>query len=115
MSYKKNRQLLVAHSKQVKMMSKMTGIEYQSVNEGLKVLYGIDGLGRDDLDTYKGWQKKGYQVEKSSEAYLFWASPVEVETDKSDEDIKDSSEYKFYPICYLFSKEQVKKVKNNNQ
>lgn len=62
--------------------------------------------------TFAGWKKEGFSVIKGSEAFVVWGKKRTVEQGKDhreDEESEEAKKYKFYPLAYLFSNQQVKK------
>ena len=49
-----------------------------------------------ELDTFDGWQAKGGRVRKGQHAYLFWGKRIQA-----------NAGYMYFPIEFLFSREQV--------
>ena len=84
--------------------------QYDSINEGLLDTYSGD----DDLEfnTFKQWKEKGLSVKKGEKAFLVWGKPRRVPVPDATD---DEDEFKFWPVCYLFSSDQVenrREVKN---
>ena len=73
--------------------------EFNSVNEALIDLYE-DGENT-EFHTFHDWKKKGKKILKGSVAFLIWGKPRKVEQ------AEDEDEYKYWPVCYLFSNAQV--------
>lgn len=84
----------------------------QSVNEGLKLIYGEEG--HEDLKTIRQWNKEGKRVKKGEKALLLWGSPrvKEVENKEKAETGENGEvdELSFFPICYVFSQKQVQEA-----
>ena len=59
--------------------------------------------------TFGEWRKAGFSIIKGSKAFLIWGSKRKVE--KQNENSEEPDQYKFFPVCYLFSNAQVKKSK----
>jgi len=79
-------------------------IDAGSVNEGLIEMYS-DGK-KLKYNTFNQWKEKGFQVKKGSKAFLVWGSPRQVPVTDSDQ---EEDEFKFWPLCYLFSENQVER------
>jgi len=90
------------------------------VNDLLKFfIYGKDT----EFNTYQGWKKNGRQVKKGEKAFLFWGRPLDLDADdpkhvqnqapenKHTEDDEESGNA-FYPLSFLFAKEQTMEVKD---
>ncbi len=61
--------------------------------------------------SFKGWKKEGYSVIKGSEAFVVWGRKRIVEEAKDHRESEESEEakkYKYFPLAYLFSNQQVK-------
>lgn len=73
----------------------------------IKEFYCKDG--NVEFHLYKQWKELGYQVKKGSKAFVIWGrkrkgqKPIENEKGEKDE-------FKFYPLAYLFSNNQVEKA-----
>ncbi len=86
-----------------------------SINEGLKSIYEVQG--HTELNTLKGWNKKGFRVKKGAKALILWAEPKNIskkdkEQNNRKEDNKEESQEdkgNFFPICFVFSNLQVEK------
>ena len=81
-----------------------------TMNEKLTIFYGLKGK---ELKTFKGWIEEGRCVTKGEKAFAFWTKP-KVGTKNVDVPAATATaaattekvDYKFYHVCYLFSKEQ---------
>ncbi len=73
--------------------------EFDSVNEALIATY--ENEFNNEFHTFHHWKKLGKKILKGSEAFLIWGSPRKV-VQQEEED-----EYKYWPVCYLFSDAQV--------
>ena len=85
-------------------------LEGQSVNEILINHFYTDNENY-IFNTFHDWIKKGFKIDKGSEAFLIWGKPKN-KIDKSQpapEPNADDNEREFYPMCYLFSNAQVTK------
>ena len=89
-------------------MAQINGKEAH-VNELLRDFYA--GTGHTELKTFEQWKAQGYFVRKGEKALLLWGKPSAsknaiqeaTEQGKSEED----ADTDFYPLAYLFSKQQV--------
>jgi hypothetical protein len=104
--YQANRKALIEISTFVRMSVK-EGI-YDSVNEGLHEIYTGKQNEIEEFNTFNQWKEKGYTVKKGSKAFLFWGQPRQVS--QVPEGSTEPEEYKYWPICYLFSNCQVHKM-----
>jgi len=101
------RQALSELSRQVRPMVKEGFVP--SVNEGLKVLYFGDSI--PELNTYRGWIEKGFQVNKGEKAFLFWGTPLDIpdkEKQESEDITEDDKNIEFFPLCHLFALSQTR-------
>lgn len=81
-----------------------------TMNEKLKIYYGLQNK---ELNTFKGWLEQDRCVIKGEKAFAFWTKP-KVGTKNVDAPAATATaaattekvDYKFYHVCYLFSKEQ---------
>lgn len=99
---KDKRKFLSGISQGIKKLVEMG--QFDSVNEGLLAFYSEDLPEGTEFESYRGWRKKGYQVRKGERAYLLWGSPRKAKSTK--EEIKED-EFKFFPLAYVFSSQQV--------
>lgn len=105
---RERRQALRDLSNELKSMAQINGKEAH-VNELLRDFYA--GTGHTELKTFEQWKAQGYFVRKGEKALLLWGKPKAsknaiqeaTEQGKSEED----ADTDFYPLAYLFSKQQV--------
>lgn len=60
------------------------------------------------FNTFKGWRKEGFRVKKGEKAFSIWGKKREAT--KQEETKEEPTEFKFYPICYVFSENQVEPI-----
>jgi hypothetical protein len=77
--------------------------EADSVNDALLSYYQNDASL--EFNTFHQWKEKGFSVKKGSKAFLVWGRPRQVPVKDSEDD-----EFKYWPLCYLFSENQVHKI-----
>jgi hypothetical protein len=110
--YLENRDRLKDLSANVKLLMQMGKIQASTVNDGLIELYRKEA-DHSEFKTFNEWKKLGKSIMKGSKAFLVWGAPKDVNrldessTEKGTEDPAESDEYKYWPICYLFSDKQV--------
>ena len=75
-------------------MAKAAGRTQFSNNQLLRECYNLTNT---ELYTYEQWAELGAYVRRGEHAYLFWGSPITTEAG-----------YRFWPIQFLFSREQVR-------
>ncbi len=77
-----------------------------TINEILiDVIYQRENGERLTFDTFNGWRKRGKRVRKGEKAYLIWGKKREVPIQEAQEGDNDS--FKFFPMAFVFSNEQV--------
>lgn len=79
--------------------------EFETVNEGLIETYKEENPGAEEFNTFNQWKEKGYTINKGSKAFIIWGQPRKAQ--QVPEGSEEPEEYKYWPICYLFSNEQV--------
>jgi hypothetical protein len=99
---KQAREQLKALSKAAKLL--VQGGIFDNVNEAIIETVYNDKQNH-TFKTFNQWISEGYKIIKGSKAYPIWAKPKKGQNHTEGE--KD--EYKFFPICYLFSNTQVTK------
>ncbi len=61
--------------------------------------------------TFHDWKKEGATVKKGEKAFLIWGSPIyathQKEVEKAVNEKDNVDEYEFFPLCYVFSENQV--------
>ena len=105
--YRANRAELIALSKQVKALMESGEIEADSINDGLIELYTTPQ--HREFNTFWQWKDKGFSVVKGAKSFKVWGSPrkgARAETPATGNE--EPEEYKYWPICYLFSNAQVR-------
>ena len=103
---KLRRKKLSMLSRVIKAQIEVGDIEAATINEGLIETYSKGE--QLEFNTFHQWKKKNFQVKKGSEAFAVWGKPRKVPVPDSDKD----DEFKFWPICYLFSQEQVQPIED---
>ena len=88
-----------------------------TVNDLLTYYYKLKG--HSELKTFKEWLNVGYCVRKGETALLLWATPIarnKKEEKEKSQQTKEEEKGKedFYPICCVFSNQQVSKLENGN-
>lgn len=96
------RQQLIAMSQAAKTL--IAAGAYDSVNDALIDMYKKSNPNIKEFKTLKEWSKAGKKVRKGSKSYLVWARPKEISKPESQ---TEEEKMKYFPMCYLFSNEQV--------
>ncbi len=79
--------------------------EVETVNEGLIETYKEQTPGAKEFNTFNQWKEQGFTINKGSKAFVVWGQPRKAE--QTPEGSDEPEEYKYWPLCYLFSNEQV--------
>lgn len=89
-------------------------LEGYTVNEALIQMYREANPKIKDFKTLKEWNKLGFSVSKGETAFLVWGRPnqAQEEQEQTEPQSQDDNEELFYPLCYLFSDQQVKEREN---
>ena len=82
--------------------------EYDNINAALISVYSDNE--ELEFNTFKEWKNKGYQVNKGEKSFPVWGKPKSFKVDKSEN--VELKEYSFFPICNLFSNNQVELINN---
>lgn len=101
--YIENRKNLIANSKLARLLMEME--EADSVNDGLLQIYDKDQGATCEYNTFNQWKEKGYTIKKGVHAFCVWGQPRNVS--QTPEGATEPEEYKYWPVCYLFSDLQV--------
>lgn len=75
--------------------------DFENVNAAIVASYKAEG-GHTEFKTIRQWNEDGKRIKKGSKAFVVWGSPK-----KSTRD-EDKDEFSFFPLCYLFSDQQLK-------
>jgi len=103
--FKAKRTALCDLSRAIKAQIEAGELEAATINEGLIEVYS---KGKDlEFNTFHQWKGKGFKILKGSKAFLVWGKPMKVPVPESE---KEDDEFKFWPVCYLFSEKQVEKM-----
>lgn len=114
--FQETRKKLIELSNVAKIMRQAKCLD-MTINEILlSMIYETDGA--TEFNTFGQWKELGYTILKGSKAFVIWGQPrtgneKKEETDKAAES-EGEDEYSFFPVCYLFSDKQVRKIEVNN-
>ena len=98
--YRENRAELLALSRAAKMA--VSSGQFDTINEALIDLYTT--AEHNDFRTFWEWKDAGYSIKKGVTAFKVWGRPKKAQK-QEPKDAND--EFKYWPICYLFSNAQV--------
>lgn len=101
--YAAKRSELIAMSKVARQLMEIG--EADSVNDGLLYLYDQKQGKPCEYNTFHQWKEKGCTILKGEHAFCVWGQPRKVS--QTPEGATEPEEYKYWPICYLFSEMQV--------
>lgn len=104
--YMENRKKLIGLSQVIRLAVK-EGV-FDTVNEGLREMYEETDEEITDFNTFNQWKEQGYTIKKGSKAFLFWGQPRKIS--QVPEGSNEPEEFKYWPICYLFTDTQVFKA-----
>lgn len=88
---------------------------FKSINDGVRSFYR-SLYPNEQFDTFAGWRANGFKVKKGSHGLPIWATPrngvdwEKVPADNTKKEGENGELYEFFPICYLFSSEQVEPI-----
>jgi len=73
----------------------------------LNHLYETDEA--NEFHTFHQWKQKGATVIKGAKAFAIWGQPIRAEksTAKPETEKDTAEDYKYFPMCFLFSDKQV--------
>ena len=85
-------------------------INYMLLNH----IYGSEGM---RFETFKEWKAQGATIKKGAKATVIWGQPRQAVQSLADKlkanpnempiDEIEATEYEFYPLCFLFSEDDV--------
>lgn len=102
--YKENRERLISISQAARELVKSG--EFEGVNEAIvEGIYKKQNPNIEEFKTFHQWKHEGKTIVKGSKAFLVWGQPKK--TEQAPEDSNEPKEYKYWPLCYLFSNLQV--------
>ena len=102
--YKMRRENLKQISRVLQLQMKSGAADFDSVNEGLIQVYSADGE-HSIFKNFQQWKEEGKFIIKGSKAFVVWGSPKK--TAKPEAEEGETDEFKYWPLCYLFSNKQV--------
>ena len=80
----------------------------------LNHIYGSEGV---RFETFKEWKAQGATIKKGAKATVIWGQPRQAVPSLADKlkanpnempiDDIEQNEYEFYPLCFLFSEDDV--------
>lgn len=112
--FKETRKKLIEYSNIAKKLREAENMD-MTINEILlKIIYDTKEI--KEFNTFHQWKEKGYTVVKGSKAYLIWGQPINKQKAEEQSKEEEDDEYRYFPVCYLFSDQQVyKKEKEAEQ
>ena len=83
---------------------------FSTVNAGLVAMYAEQG--HTEINSYRQWKEKGFQVKRGSKALLLWGEPRNGGKQEKPEkkEGEETDEFKFWPLAYVFSQLQVEPI-----
>lgn len=107
------RKQLIESSRLAQKIRDEKGLE-MTINEVLlQIIYETDEA--TEFNTFNQWKEKGYTVIKGMKSFTVWGQPLnkqehEKKKKEDNEDKNDEGEFRYFPVCYLFSDKQVHKL-----
>jgi len=108
-----NRETLIAVSNQAKeikdlMMQTAVSVAQAEFFEAKTLNYFIlnhvyQTNGATEFNTFNQWKNQGRTIKKGAKAYAIWGQPIYPKNKPQVETETEGDEYKYFPICYLFS------------
>jgi len=71
-----------------------------------------DTGGAKEFKTFMQWKHEGATIKKGEKAFIIWGQPLGSREDE-EAPAPEDSENLFFPLCYLFSENQVRKAEEN--
>lgn len=82
--------------------------EFNTVNEAI-IETTYKSAEHQEFKKFWDWKNAGYTILKGSKAFPIWAQPIK---GKKKVEIEEGKEFEFFPICFLFSNAQVRRIEN---
>lgn len=102
--YQENRSSLIEMSQAARKL--VESGDFDRINEAIiEAIYKANNPEIQEFKTFGQWKQEGRTIVKGSKAYLVWGQPRKVE--QSEADSNEPKEFKYWPLCYLFSNLQV--------
>lgn len=64
-----------------------------------------------EFKKFREWKAEGYTIKKGEKGFMLWAQPLKAQKEESEAPTEPQNEADensdFFPVCYLFSNEQV--------
>jgi hypothetical protein len=108
--YKMRRENLKQLSRVLQLQMKSGAADFDSVNEGLIQIYSANSE-HIIFKNFQQWKEEGKFIIKGSKAFVVWGSPKK--TPKPEAEEGETDEFKYWPLCYLFSNKQVEDKSNH--
>ncbi len=88
--------------------------EFSSINAAIiETHYKKEG--HEEFNTFDQWKEKGFSVKKGEKAFFIWAKPLNALKEEKEGKTPETEEgAKFFPLCFLFSNKQVRRISNEN-
>jgi hypothetical protein len=105
---RQRREVLKSISKKARLLREnRPEFEDWTINEILMaVLYNRKG--DREFKKFREWKEEGYTIKKGEKGFMLWAQPLsELKKQEGEEPDPEGDDSSFFPVCYLFSNEQV--------
>lgn len=87
-------------------------LQTRPLNFYIRRIYNLQDV---EINSFSDWKKKGYTVKRGEHGHLFFGQPIDRKTVNDNdtgeistiEDIEQNFMGQYFPVCYLFSINQV--------
>jgi hypothetical protein len=80
--------------------------DFDRINEAIiEAIYKKQDPEISEFKTFGQWKQEGKTIKKGSKAFVVWGQPKKVP--QVEEATNEPKEFKYWPLCYLFSNMQV--------
>jgi len=113
---RQRREVLKSISKKARILREhRPEFEDWTINEILMaVLYNRKG--DREFKKFREWKEEGFTIKKGEKGFMLWAQPLsELKKKEGQEPDPEADESSFFPVCYLFSNEQVIKPETKDK
>lgn len=88
--------------------------QFENINSAIiQTIYKKEG--HEEFKTFDQWKEQGFSVKKGEKAFYIWAKPLNALKEEKEGAAPETEEgAKFFPLCFLFSNKQVRRLTNEN-
>ena len=66
-----------------------------------------------EFNTFQQWKQKGMNIKKGATAFLVWGKKRKNKEVSAEPATEEEKAFEFFPVCYLFSNNQVQPQSND--